>query len=83
MSAADTVPDPEDDGVDVKAFANFMRSTKAPSRGAITPAVQAGEQLFTQIGCAVCHVASIATARPGTVINGGAFEGLREPRAAR
>ena len=29
----DPVPDPEDDGVDVVAFANFMRSTKAPSRG--------------------------------------------------
>jgi len=29
----DPVPDPEDDGVDVKAFADFMRSTKAPSRG--------------------------------------------------
>src|SRR4029077_20743685 len=25
------------------------------------------------IGCAGCHVASIRTARPGTVINGGAF----------
>jgi CxxC motif-containing protein (DUF1111 family) len=73
VSQFDPVPDPEDDGVDVKAFANFMRSTKAPSRGAITPAVQAGEQLFTQIGCAVCHVASITTARPGTVINGGAL----------
>ncbi len=29
----DPVADPEDDGVDVLAFANFMRSTKAPSRG--------------------------------------------------
>jgi CxxC motif-containing protein (DUF1111 family) len=26
----DTVPDPEDDGVDVVAFADFMRATKAP-----------------------------------------------------
>jgi CxxC motif-containing protein (DUF1111 family) len=74
VSQYDMVPDPEDDGVDVKAFANFMRSTKAPSRGSITPAVQAGEQLFTQTGCAVCHVTSIATARPGTVINGGALK---------
>ncbi len=32
----DPVPDPEDDGVDVIAFANFMRSTKAPPRGPIT-----------------------------------------------
>ena len=28
--------DPEDDGIDVIAFADFMRSTKAPSRGPIT-----------------------------------------------
>ena len=37
----DTVADPEDDGVDVKAFANFMRATKAPSRGPTTPDVTA------------------------------------------
>src|SRR5262249_21182358 len=32
----DKVADPEDDGVDIKAFASFMRSTKAPARGPIT-----------------------------------------------
>lgn len=69
----DTVPDPEDDGVDVVAFANFMRATKAPSRGAITPDVRSGENLFRQIGCAICHTESITTARPGTRINGGAL----------
>jgi len=69
----DRVADPEDDGVDVTAFANFMRSTKAPSRSRITPDVQRGEQLFTQAGCASCHVATIQTARPGTRINGNAF----------
>ncbi len=69
----DPVPDPEDDGVDVVAFANFMRSTKAPARGRITDDVRRGEQLFTQIGCAGCHVATIQTARPGTRINGNAF----------
>jgi CxxC motif-containing protein (DUF1111 family) len=74
VSQYDAVPDPEDDGVDVKAFANFMRSTKAPARGEITPDVQAGEEVFTQIGCAVCHVASITTGRPGSVINGGSLK---------
>jgi CxxC motif-containing protein (DUF1111 family) len=69
----DPVPDPEDDGVDVVAFANFMRSTKAPSRGRITAEVRAGEVLFNQVGCVTCHVSSITTARPGTLINGGAF----------
>ncbi len=69
----DPVPEPEDEGVDVLAFANFMRSTKAPTRGEITPDVLAGEQLFTQVGCAVCHLPSIQTAAAGTVINGGSF----------
>jgi len=70
----DNVPDPEDDGVDVVAFANFMRSTKAPSRGEVNHTVNSGEQLFTQIGCATCHVSSITTAAEGTIINGGAFK---------
>lgn len=72
-SGFDPLPEPEDDGVDIVAFANFMRSTKVPSRGAITPSVQAGEALFRQIGCAICHVPAITTAEPGTKINGGAF----------
>ena len=72
-TAYDPLPEPEDDGVDIVAFANFIRATKAPSRGEITPQVLAGERIFKQIGCAVCHVPSIATAPPGTVINGGAF----------
>lgn len=72
-SGYDLVPDPEDDGTDVKAFAAFMRGTKAPSRGPISADVQAGDQLFTQVGCAGCHVASITTARAGTPINAGAF----------
>jgi CxxC motif-containing protein (DUF1111 family) len=73
VSAFDTVQDPEDDGVDVVAFADFMRSTKAPPRGPITSEVMAGESLFRNIGCATCHVSSIVTAPPGTAINGGAF----------
>jgi CxxC motif-containing protein (DUF1111 family) len=64
---------PEDDGKDVQAFVNFMRSTKAPSRGPITPDVHFGEKKFDQIGCAICHVAAIDTAAPGTPINGVAF----------
>jgi len=73
VAAFDPVADPEDDGVDIVAFANFMRSTKAPSRGRITADVTAGDALFNQIGCATCHVPAIATAPAGTVINGGAF----------
>jgi CxxC motif-containing protein (DUF1111 family) len=69
----DPVADPEDDGVDVVAFANFMRATKVPSRGPITDDVTAGGALFNQIGCSSCHTPAIKTARPGTKINGGAF----------
>jgi CxxC motif-containing protein (DUF1111 family) len=67
----DPVPEPEDNGGDITAFSDFMRSTKAPSRGPITADVQAGDQIFNKIGCAVCHVSSIATANTGTKINGG------------
>jgi len=69
----DPVADPEDDGEDVVAFANFMRSTKAPSRGPITRDVASGENLFRQVGCTSCHVQTIKTAAPGTLINGGAM----------
>jgi CxxC motif-containing protein (DUF1111 family) len=72
-SGYDPVPEPEDDGEDVVAFADFMRATKAPSRGPITTDVSAGEALFEKIGCAVCHTPSITTAKPGTKINGGEF----------
>ena len=72
-SGYDPVADPEDDGTDVVAFADFMRATKAPPRGTITADVSAGEALFSKIGCAVCHTPSITTARPGAKINGGEF----------
>jgi CxxC motif-containing protein (DUF1111 family) len=70
-SGFDPVADPEDDGDDLVAFADFMRSTKAPPRGPITATVRAGEQVFVSVGCAICHVPAITTARPGTPINGG------------
>lgn len=72
-SGYDLVPEPEDDGDDAEAFADFMRATKAPSRGPITADVLAGDKLFKQVGCSVCHVAAIVTAAPGSIINGGSF----------
>jgi CxxC motif-containing protein (DUF1111 family) len=35
--------------------------------------VKAGESLFNQTGCGICHTPSIVTAAPGTRINGGEF----------
>lgn len=69
----DPVADPEDDGTDVKAFANFMRATKAPPRGPINSQVRAGDSLFNQVGCGGCHAPTWRTASPGTRINGGAL----------
>jgi CxxC motif-containing protein (DUF1111 family) len=76
-----TTSDPEDgpDGTglaDIDHFAQFIRGTMAPPVDAnlmATADAQAGQQLFTQIGCAICHVTSITTAPAGTVINGGTF----------
>ena len=70
----DPVPDPEDDGRDVLAFADFMAATRAPGRQNPIPAAAVrGDPLFTQVGCAVCHTRTFTTAAPGTSINGGAF----------
>jgi CxxC motif-containing protein (DUF1111 family) len=74
-------PDPEDvpDDLglaDIDHFAQFVRGTKVPPRDpvlAATPDAAAGQVLFAGLGCNVCHVESITTAAPGTVIDGGAF----------
>lgn len=66
----------EDKDEDIDAFARFMRATKAPSRDsqlAATSSAQTGASLFHSIGCDICHISSITTAAPGTLINGGAF----------
>ena len=78
----DNVPDPEDETDSVTGLshidkmANFIRSTKAPppdARLQADPGAQMGSKLFEHIGCAICHVRTIFTAPPGTVINGGKF----------
>jgi CxxC motif-containing protein (DUF1111 family) len=70
----DPVADPEDDGDDVIAFADFMAATRAPGRQNPIPAAAVrGDSLFTSTGCAVCHTRTFQTAPPGTSINGGAF----------
>jgi len=78
----DPVADPEDqrhsDGFShLDRFVSFIRATKAPPRDerlAATADARAGEHVFEQIGCGVCHVASIRTAPAGTKINGGQFQ---------
>jgi CxxC motif-containing protein (DUF1111 family) len=61
---------------DIDHFAQFIRGTKVPPRDtslAKTASVLAGERLFASTGCATCHVTSLTTVRPGTVIDGGTF----------
>src|ERR1700739_1207539 len=61
---------------DIDHFAQFIRGTKVPPRDAslaAAPAALAGEAVFGRIGCGTCHVQTIVTAPPGTVINGGTF----------
>jgi len=77
VSSYDDVQDPDDEGVDVELFALFMRSLKAPPVDAVranTPDARAGRQLFDKIGCSTCHVSTIATAPPQTLVNGGALK---------
>ena len=66
----------EDKDNDIDVFARFMRATKAPSRDArlaATADAQAGASLFHSVGCDICHIPTLTTSPPGTLINGGAF----------
>jgi CxxC motif-containing protein (DUF1111 family) len=83
----DEVKDPEDvkspdTGLfGIEGFARFMRASKAPSRDKILASsddAQKGAKIFDTpanggIGCAICHVTTIVTLPPGTLINGGTF----------
>ena len=67
MRLCDRFPDPEDirdpltrrRGID--NFASFMRLLAPIARGGIDDEVRAGEQVFTAIGCAACHVPAMQT----------------------
>lgn len=67
------VPHPNDVDRDLGSLAAFMRATKVPSRGLITPQVNQGQAIFAAIGCASCHVGTLVTAPAGTAIHGGAY----------
>jgi CxxC motif-containing protein (DUF1111 family) len=79
LTAAD--PDPEDapDALglaDIDHFAQFIRGTRVPPRDTVlaaTPNAIAGQSLFNSVGCVTCHVSTMTTAAPGTVLNGGTY----------
>ncbi|TLY57236.1 MAG: hypothetical protein E6K52_14850, partial [Gammaproteobacteria bacterium] len=68
---------PGADGLaDIDRFARFMRASKAPARDAhqaATAAAKKGEALFAKVGCDICHVPTLTTAAPGTLVNGGKY----------
>jgi CxxC motif-containing protein (DUF1111 family) len=74
---ADPEDTPDELGMaNIDHFAQFMRGTKVPPRDtslAATPDAQAGQTIFENIGCNICHVESITTAPAGTLLNGGTF----------
>jgi len=80
-SVCKVTTDPEDvpDALglaDIDHFAQFIRGTQVPPRDttlATTSNAMAGQNLFSSVGCATCHVSTLTTAAPGTVLNGGAY----------
>ncbi len=46
---------------DATLFAAFMRFLAPPSRGNINASVMNGAQVFSQVGCAMCHTPSLQT----------------------
>ncbi len=52
----DTIPDPELTPADLQALVAYQRYLAMPPRGLIDSFVERGEQTFTDIGCAACHV---------------------------
>jgi CxxC motif-containing protein (DUF1111 family) len=73
--------DPEDTPdslglADIDHFAQFIRGTQTPPRDTVlaaTPDASAGQKLFRAVGCNTCHVETLLTAAPGTVLNGGVY----------
>jgi len=52
----DGIPDPEFDDGDLEDMIFFMRNLAPPQRkGSTNPLVALGEQIFSQIGCDLCH----------------------------
>jgi CxxC motif-containing protein (DUF1111 family) len=82
LRACDAVADPEDDGEDVEAFANFMRFLAPPPRDAgprgRRRGPSPGERSFEEIGCSVCHATVYRAASPIAAINGVRVEAFSD-----
>ena len=74
-SVSDNVADPEISSATVQNVAFYLRTLKAPPRRNTNDAdVQSGETIFTQIGCAKCHVPTLTTGSSEiTALNNATF----------
>jgi hypothetical protein len=54
-------PGLNDDGTDVQAFFEFMTFLAPMERGPNTPSVQRGQKVFSETGCANCHIPTLVT----------------------
>lgn len=63
----DDTPDPEVSAATVNDVVEYLRLLAPPKRGSQTPHVLRGRQLFSQIGCARCHVPSMKTGKHPTI----------------
>jgi CxxC motif-containing protein (DUF1111 family) len=80
-SVCKVTTDPEDTPdalglADIDHFAQFIRGTRVPPRDTVlaaTPNAIAGQSLFNSVGCVTCHVSTMTTAAPGTLLNGGTY----------
>lgn len=60
--ASDDAADPEASSATVANVVFYLKTLRVPARrGAEAPEVVAGEALFTDIGCAACHVPTLTT----------------------
>jgi len=69
LAKSDFVQDPEDAPAtglaDFEKVANFMKLLGAPPQAPATASSAAGQQLFVNAGCALCHVPSMKTGPSG------------------
>lgn len=61
ISIGDNVSDPEISAATVQQTVMYLRLLAPPARGPITREVQQGEQIFTSIACASCHIPTMKT----------------------
>jgi CxxC motif-containing protein (DUF1111 family) len=61
VSDPEDLPDPKTRLAAIDNFEAFMKFLAPPPRGAINQTVRDGEQVFTAIGCGLCHTPALET----------------------